>query len=337
MSTNDTSLMLSLLTETGLDVNRADFMCMTEANQVRVTDDTLTGLMKFITDKYNSIDFSEIEKSAGNITKFKYFGTLMENLKTLTDIYTSSTDPGAAKYVEVCNAINTCLMHLQGLQREYNTLYKQGNGLVQLMYVSMVSGAVYSMGALVSNTIRFVTTEQDTECQVLFDEIPNAIKNIHIKNILSAAGSIDKYEKVVRYYANNRAKPVSESVTLAGILTVIGVSGAIIMLIPAIINLIREIIYSIYYSRMKFSEMLGVQIDLLQTNIESLESGRGSKTVVARQKRIVNLLTKWMNKSAIKMDTTEQLVNVQKKKENAELKIDRNSPINEPIDSGILI
>lgn len=83
--------------------------------------------------------------------------------------------------------------------------------------------------------------------------------------------------------------------------------------------------------------MLGVQIDLLQTNIESLESGRGSKTVVARQKRIVNLLTKWMNKSAIKMDTTEQLVNVQKKKENTELKIDRNSPINEPIDDGILI
>lgn len=337
MSTNDTSLMLSLLTEAGLDVNRADFMCMTEANQVRVTDDTLTGLMKFITDKYNSIDFSEIEKSAGNITKFKYLGTLRENLKTLTDIYTSSTDPGASKYVEVCNAIKVCLNHLQLMQREYSTLYKQGNGLVQLMYVSMVSGAVYSMGALVSNTIRFVTTEQDTECQVLFDEIPNAIKNIHIKNILAAAGSIDKYKKVVRYYTNNQAKPVSESVTLAGILTAIGVSGAIIMMIPVIINLIREIIYSIYYSRMKFSEMLGVQIDLLQTNIESLESGRGSKTVVARQKRIVNLLTKWMNKSAIKMDTTEQLVNVQKKKENAELKIDRNSPINEPVDSGILI
>ena len=337
MSTNDTSLMLNLLTEAGLVVNRPDFMCMDEANQVRVTDDTLTGLMKFITDKYNSIDFSEIEKSAGDIVKFKYYGTLMENLDTLTNIYTASTDPGAEKYVEVCNAIRICLKHLYRLRREYNALYKQGNGLIQLMYVSMVSGAVYAMGALVSNTIRFVTTEQDTECQVLFDEIPNAIKNIHIKNILAAAGSIDKYTKVVTYYANSRNKSVNESITLAGTLTVIGVAGAIIMLIPVIINLIREIIYSIYYSRMKFSEMLGVQINLLQTNIESLESGRGSKTVVARQKRIVNLLTKWMNKSAIKMDTTEQLVNVQKKKENAELKIDRNSPINEPVDSGILI
>lgn len=334
---DNTTTLLKLLTETGLDVNRADFMCMSEANQIRVTDDTLTGLMKFITDKYNSIDFSEIEKSAGDISKFKYLGTLMENLETLSNIYSSSTDPGAKKYVDVCTAIRVCLDHLQSLRREYNTLYKQGNGLIQLMYVSMISGAIYSMGALVSNTIRFVTTEKDTECQVLFDEIPNAIKNIHIKNILSAAGSIDKYDKIVKYYATNHSKPVNESVALASVLGVIGVAGVVIMTIPAVINLIREIIYSIYYSRMKFSEMLKVQIDLLQTNIESLESGRGSKTVVARQKRIVNLLTKWMNKSAIKMDTTEQLVNIQKKKENSELKIDRNSPINEPVDSEILI
>lgn len=337
MSSANTTTLLSMLTEAGLEVNRPDFMCMTEANQVRVTDDTLTGLMKFITDKYNSIDFSEIEKSAGDISRFKYLGTIMENIDTLTNIYSASTDPGAEKYVKVCEAARDCIEHLLMNKKEYNTLYKQGNGLIQLMYVSMVSAVIYSMGALVSNTIRFVTTEQDTECQVLFDEIPNAIKNIHIKNLLAAAGSIDKYSKVVNYYATNRTKPVNEAVALVGVLGAIGAAGVVIVAIPAIINLIREIIYSVYYSRMKFSEMLGVQIDLLQTNIESLESGRGSKTVVARQKRIVNLLTKWMNKSAIKMDTTEQLVNVQKKKENSELKIDRNSSINEPADAGILI
>lgn len=337
MSSANTAALLSALTEAGLEVNRPDFMCMSEANQVRVTDDTLTGLMKFITDKYNSIDFSEIEKSAGDITRFKYLGTIMENIETLNNIYTASTDPGAEKYLEVCHAAQSCMQHLQSYRKEYNTLYKQGNGLIQLMYVSMVSAVIYSMGALVSNTIRFVTTEQDTECQVLFDEIPNAIKNIHIKNLLAAAGSIDKYSKVVSYYASNRTKPVNESVSLVAVLGAVGAAGVVIIAIPAIINLIREIIYSIYYSRMRFSEMLGVQIDLLQTNIESLESGRGSKIVVARQKRIVNLLTKWMNKSAIKMDTTEQLVNVQKKKENTELKIGRNSLANEPIDDGILI
>ena len=51
----------NFLTECGFEVNKSDFIFLDEANQVQVTDEALTGMMKFITDKYNSIDFSEIE------------------------------------------------------------------------------------------------------------------------------------------------------------------------------------------------------------------------------------------------------------------------------------
>ena len=50
----------NFLTECGFEVNKSDFIFLDEANQVQVTDEALTGMMKFITDKYNSIDFSEI-------------------------------------------------------------------------------------------------------------------------------------------------------------------------------------------------------------------------------------------------------------------------------------
>ena len=84
----------NILTEAGFEVNRVDFACLSEANQVQVTDEALTGMMKFITDKYNSIEFSEIEKSAGDISKFKYAQMILENVQILRDIYANSPDEG---------------------------------------------------------------------------------------------------------------------------------------------------------------------------------------------------------------------------------------------------
>ena len=111
------------------------------------------------------------------------------------------------------------------------------------------------------------------------------------------------------------------------------------MLVPRIIMMIREIIYSVYYSRVKVADMLELQADLIRTNIESLEAGRGNRKVIARQKKIADKLEKWKNRIALKMDTTETLKRAQQKKENASLKIDRNSPMMSMDDStdGILL
>lgn len=325
---------LQVLTEAGFDVTRSDFLLLSEANQVQVTDEALTGMMKFITDKYNSLDFSEIEKSAGDITRFKYYQLILENCQILREIYDSAKDQGADKYLKVVVSIEEVMRHLMDRRQQYTTLYRSGNGIVQLLYTSLVSAALYATGTLVCNTIRFVTTEKDTPCEVLYDEIPGAVKHIHIKNILSAADDIQTINKVLDTFSSSttRAK-MSESVTLsAGTIAIMAIGG-VILLIPKIIVLIREIIYSIYYSRVKMAEMLELQQDLLKTNIESLEAGRGNKKVIARQKKIAQKLETWKNRVALKMDSTETLKRTQERKENASLKIDRNSPLMNPEES----
>ena len=325
---------LQVLTEAGFDVTRSDFLLLSEANQVQVTDEALTGMMKFITDKYNSLDFSEIEKSAGDITRFKYYQLILENCQILREIYDSAKDQGADKYLKVVVSIEEVMRHLMDRRQQYTTLYRSGNGVVQLLYTSLVSAALYATGTLVCNTIRFVTTEKDTPCEVLYDEIPGAVKHIHIKNILSAADDIQTINKVLDTFSSSttRAK-MSESVTLSAGTIAIMTIGGVILLIPKIIVLIREIIYSIYYSRVKMAEMLELQQDLLKTNIESLEAGRGNKKVIARQKKIAQKLETWKNRVALKMDSTETLKRTQERKENASLKIDRNSPLMNPNES----
>ncbi|MCM1295027.1 MAG: hypothetical protein NC311_05750 [Muribaculaceae bacterium] len=316
-----------LLDECAVPYQSSAIAFLSEEAKLQVSDDVLTGMLRFITDKYNAIDFSEIEKSAGDISKFRYNAVILENCKILTDVYSASSDPGAQKYVEVAQAVDRVMKHLAENRTRYTTLYRSGNGVVQLLYTSMVAACIYSVGILISNTIRFVTTEQDTECQVLFDEIPGTIKHVHIKNILAAEHDLQAIEQLLAAYDSPKGRAVQESVSMASLAVGAIGAGLILMMIPRIIVLIREIIYSVYFNRVKVSEMLGVQIDLINTNIESLERGRGNKKVIARQKKIVDKLTKWKNRFAIKADTTTSMVTVQKQKENRALKVDDNSPI----------
>lgn len=331
----------NFLIECGFEVNKSDFIYLNEANQVKITDDALTGMMKFITDKYNSIDFSEIEKSAGDINRFKYTKMLEDNLETLDSVYENAvvTDPGAKKYVEVILHCRTVLNFMRNNRMMFSALFKAGNGMIQLLYTSMVAGIIYCTGILVSNTIRFVTTEKDTDCEVLFDEIPGTIRHCHIKNMAYAYNSLSNFEKYLNecYAVQIQKRGINESIgTIAFVIggVIVGIS-----LIPNIINLIREIIYSIYCSRTKISEMLAVQQELLKTNIESLEAGRGNKKVIARQKKIAEKLEKWKNRFAMKADTTDNLKRAQIKKENETLRIDKDSPLMNPDNStsGILL
>ena len=323
------SIYSTILESAGISVYKPAFVTLDEASQLKITDETLTKMFKFITDKYNSLDFEEIEKSAGDFSRFKYRELLYDNIEILRNIYSASTDPGAKSYMDVVNATDSVMKYLDSRTRDFSDLYKRGNGIVQLLYTSMVAACIYSVGTLISNTIRFVTVEQETDCQVLFDEIPGTMKHVHIKNIMSASESIPTIDKLINELnrTEKSRKAVNESITVTGATLGVLVVAGVIMLIPRIIILIREIIYSIYYSRVKKSEMLEAQIQLLKTNIESLESGRGNKKVIARQKKIVDKLQKWQNRIAVKMDTTELAMKQQKTREDKELKLDRNNPI----------
>lgn len=302
-------------------------MLLSEDAQIKVADELLTKMFKFITDKYNSIDFSEIEKSAGDIAKFKYESVVRENANILKEIYYGSGDSGAVKYVAVADAVIDILNYLRDNRMQFATLYKSGNGVIQLLYTSMVASTMYATSALVSNTIRFVTTEQDADCQVLYDEIPGSIKHIYLRNVLSVKGNLKDIDRLLLEYTNGaarKAETMHESVST--VLAVGAVIAGVIYLIPKIVTLIREIIYSIYFTRVRFHDMLDMQVKLIRTNIESLETtGRGAKKIIARQKKIADDLERWKDRIAVRIDSVDAAVQKQKSAENRSLNIDKKT------------
>ena len=105
ISDKTASDMVSVLKEAGIDMNYYKLRRLDEAKGIEVADSVLTGMFKFITDKYNSLDFKEIEASAGDYKKFKYNRMLHTNLVTLDKIYTSTDDDGAEKYRQIIDNI----------------------------------------------------------------------------------------------------------------------------------------------------------------------------------------------------------------------------------------
>lgn len=312
---------------TGIDIP-VQFNFLSEAAQVQVTDNVLMEMFKFVTDKYNSLDFGEIERSAGDLSRFQYRDLIETNAQTLMNIYELSTDPGAKVYIDTINDINTVYRFLMNRRDKISFLYKKGNGVIQLMYTSLVAGMLYALTALINNTIRFVTVDQDADIEVLFDEIPNSQKEIHIRNIRNCARDIKSFESLVDklYDTEKSGTPIQESVS--GVVLGVMIAAGVIYLIPKIIVLIREIIYSIYYARVRIADVIGVQIELIRTNIESLEtSGRGkeNKKVIARQKRVVDRLEKIQKKLVRNMDAADSLTKIQVKKENAAIHVEKDS------------
>lgn len=308
--------------------HKASFSLLSEDSKIVVSDAILTEMFKFISDKYNSIDFSEIEKSMGDYRRFKYKTLLDSNIETLSNIYSSyaAEEPEVRKYQVLLDEMNVVEKFLVDRADDISYLYKKKNGVIQLSYISMVSSLIYGVSALITNTLRFITNN-DGVIEATFDEIPSSIKNVHIKNIQNVSDNITTFDKLVTEYMKYEKGRLTESV---GVFTtgVIGI-GLFIFLIPKILVMIREIIYSVYYLRVSVSDALKLQSLLIKTNIESLEMNGGKKKVIASQKKIAMMLMSLSDKIAVKMDKTTTSVNREIREENKKLEIKSASSIDD--------
>lgn len=214
---NSASTIAKILTETGIGADYFAIHRLDEASGLRVADTILADMFKFITDKYNSLNFREIEQSGGDYTKFKYKGMLDENLVTLQKIYQASDDDAASKYLKVVTDMRTIINWLIRRRGDISYLYKKRKGSVQMIYTSTVAAIIYTIAALVSNTIRCVTVDKDADMEVLFDEIPSAYKNVHLKNVISIASSISEFDRFIDASLKDTKKNIMEAASVGQI------------------------------------------------------------------------------------------------------------------------
>lgn len=315
-----------------------------EATAVQVADSILSDMFKFITDKYNSLDFKEIENSRGDYSRFKYRAMIDENLKTLLAIYRSSNDSGANKYRALISDINEIIKWLDANRKDISYLVMKRRGIIEVTYTTMVASVLFGVAALVANTIRAVTVDKGADLEVLFDEVPNAYKNVHIQNITNIAKSLPDFTQLLVSTRNYEKKHVMTEAArvedFANLLTkgaaavsklapkgstrrkVIGAAAAVAAVVwaaPKIFMLVRQVIFVWYYSRATISEAIELNATLIKANIEVLENTGGSPKVITAQRAMMEKLQRLALVIANKSDRGEILAKREIARENDKL------------------
>jgi hypothetical protein len=307
-----------------------------------LNENILAKMFESIGQKYNEIDFSEIEKSKGSFSKFKYNNLIFQNMQMLDDLYMNNTDPSVvamAKYTSACRNVGSGL-----LNNEARFVAMYDNPVVAVLYNTSVATLIYTTTLLLSTTVRFVTIDKDADIEVIIDNLPNAEKNIFLGNIVKLAAA---YENDIPKFLNEMEKATKKTISETAVIDndpMVVNEAAItvplfILAIPAamfaltkIIPLIRELIYGMYHIRVSIENALDYQIDLISANIEILEDRnlttpkekRKYKRVIARQRKIVEKLDKIKKAVSIKFDVAENQAKKEIVKANREISSEYN-------------
>lgn len=347
-----TSEIIRVLSE-GFDKRLDKMAALNEASFTSLNEAILTKMFEAIGDKYNEIDFSEIEKSKGNFNKFKYKNLLVQNCELLNSLYAGNSDPSVRSMVEYTKHASYLLNRLSDLSSDFELLYSV-SAPVAIIYNTTVANLIYSITLLLSMTVRFVTVDKNSDIEVIIDTLPSADKHLFIANLPKLAKAYEKdVPKLLEDTKANMKKNISESYDpntvvmneLSTAVTIGIIAAGSILVLTKLVFVIREVIYSIYNARISIENALEYQIDLLSANIEMLEDDiqTASKDhkkkytkVVAKQRRIVEKMDKIKRVVSIKFDVASNGARKEIARENRQLNIDtRNKVVS--YDSEVLI
>lgn len=280
---------------------RKRVLAMNEAEQASVLTNLTSRLYDNIVSKVDDIDYGEIPMSKGDVTKLSNYGKLRECINLLREIlkeYKQNTGP--------IDDIAMALVNIETKQDLFMRSFRTDTELGIIIYNTAVLNVIASVSFMISTCIEFIKTPNQDSFQITLNKVAlNKTKGNTIYNTLrkfnkaAEKGDIDKaIDHVIKQRAKHEASVLA---TVSAIATpiLIGLAGVI-----AALFFLKESVFFFYYARMRVSEFLEIQADLLQINAYNLEndnskSDEEKKKIVSKQLSIVAWLRKMANKFAI--------------------------------------
>lgn len=299
---------------------------LSEAVQTNISDAVLSKMFELTIGKYNKIDFSEIEKSRGDVTKIKYYKNLRECINTLIDIHEVTNKIPAI--IVVSDALN----NLYSMKNTFEYNFRIKNNAAIMIYNSIMYAIMMSTSYIIAASIDISKTETVSGANTVnvYNMDPKSlclIKSLNSFNACVADGSLLKFVKEAAEQKNVQSESIDviteDSSLLAGLAKKAGTAAIehlpeyvkkhpaktagfftlgvfAVYLGVRIVPIIREIVYWIYKSRQKISDAAALQAKFMELNIESLE-GMDPNAIAGR--------TKIMHRPI----TSEQLITKQNK------------------------
>lgn len=281
-----------------------------EDDQSRVLMSLTTRLYDQIMNKVDDIDYGEIPRTKGDITKLSNYQGMKECIDILTDLFREYKQP-----LEPVDTIRSAINNLEKRTDTFRKGFMTHAEFVIFTYDSAALACIQSLSLMISTCIEFIKSPTDECIDLVLNNVAVAKTYRHLLfedlkkfNAVCASGDMDK---ILEFMMSKNGKE--------NFLGGVGVAAGVILGLGLVINLIpllRELIYFYYHIRVRMSDYLSVQADLLQLNAYNLEHGRVGKSVEERKKiakkqqAIVDGLRKTANAIAIDCATAEKKATV---------------------------
>lgn len=307
----------------GDKLTRESMTHLNEEDQSRVLMALTTKLYDQIINKVDDIDYGEIPRSRGDVTKLTNYENMRECIQVITDLFKEYKQDTAP-----IDTINSALNNLVQRKDAFQKAFLVKSEFVIMVYDTIALSVVESLSLLISTSIEFIKSTTDDCIDMILNNVAAAKTSRHLlfdnlKKFNSSCDSGD-LDKALSFMMDNKKKE--------NFLGAVGVTAGIIVGLGVVMNIIpimRELIYFYYHNRVVFSDYLAVQADLLQINAYNLEHNKTKfnanerKSIAKRQMKVVENLRKLSNAIAIDAATSEkkattEIVNDSKKKYKAE-------------------
>ena len=290
---------------------RRALLSMNEAGQNSVLMSLTSKLYDKIVEKCDDIDYGEIPKTKGDITKLSKYDSMKETISIMHDLlkeYKQDTGP--------VDELSVALANVESRKDLFERAYRYNSELPIAMYCNVVLGIITGISYMIATCIEFIKDPASNSFRVSLDKISYAKTKEHM--IYSTLKSFNKtcankdFDKAMEAILKSSTKNFAGAAVAGGI--AISVIGVILILIPVL----RELIFMFYYMRMKVSDFFDIQADLLQMNAYSIQANSTmdkdeQEKIVAKQLKYVDKFRKVSNTFAIDVKKAEVASDKEKK------------------------
>ena len=284
---------------------------------------SLTGkLYKMIVDKADDIDFGQIPKTNGDVTKLKEYSQINECLTTLHDIlkeYKQDTTP--------VDNISKALRNIEIHRPIFTRGYIMNVEIIQLTYCEMVLAVVNSLSYMISATIEYIKMPNEDGFQIAIDKAGIA----RTKDSLVYHALCKFNEAAAKDQINSAFEPLvrvrSKGFVGADDMVMVFGIGVLIAITVNILPILRELTYFFFDIRTRISQYFDIQSDLLEMNAADIERNKAITVgdrdkVVSRQRKIAEFFRKIANTFAIEQKEREVNAAKEIERQNKKMKYD---------------
>lgn len=306
--------------------DRRNVMSLTEADMQNVTNNMVGKLFRSAIDK-SHVDFDDIPKSKGDVTKYAGYKSMVESLELLRKI-----SIGNGHKISEIEIVEKALNNIVGYRTTFERGFKLNKDYCILQYNTLVSSCVIATSSLIASYVDYVKNIDKINFVIINPKgYPGKICIDNLAKFNTSVSSGD-FSKALNGVITNGNGPVTEAVgvTVAAIITaaIIGVT------------FMRDIVFYIYYSRVKLAEYLRVQALFLELNKNVINSkgynmpANKKESVLRKQAVLIDNL----KEIAEKIDVSDRLavtnMNAEIKKENSGWKLEDIKTQNASTDNG---